>query len=67
MKGSNIEEELNNSKNAIQILGGKVEKIEEFYLPQSDIKRNIIVIKKITKTPNKYPRKAGTPSKEPLK
>ena len=66
MKGSDIEEELQNSKDAIKTLGGQIEKIEEFTLPESDIKRNIIVIKKIKKTPNKYPRKPGVPSKDPL-
>lgn len=67
MKGSEVEEELNNGKNAIDILGGKIEKIEKFKLPDSDILRNIVVVKKIKHTPNKYPRKAGTPAKEPLK
>lgn len=66
MKGSEIKEELENSKKAIKILGGEIEKIEEFTLPDSDIKRNIVVIKKINSTPNKYPRKSGTPSKDPL-
>lgn len=66
MKGSNIKEEIENSKKAIEILGGKIEKIEEFTLPNSEIKRNIIVIRKVMKTPNKYPRKPGTPSKEPI-
>lgn len=67
MKGSNIEEEIENSQKAIQVLGGKIEKIEEFMLPNSDIKRNIIIIKKIHQTPGKYPRKPGTPSKEPIR
>lgn len=67
MKGSNIEEELNNSKNAIKILGGKIQKVKEFNLPKSDITRNVIIIKKIKNTPAKYPRKAGIPAKEPLK
>jgi len=66
MKGSEIKEELENSKNAIETLGGKIEKVEEFTLSESDIKRNIVIIKKIKQTPNKYPRKAGTPAKEPL-
>lgn len=66
MKGSLIEEELEHSKNAIKILGGKVEKVDEFDLPNSDISRNIILINKIKETPNKYPRKAGEPSKKPL-
>ena len=59
-------EEIENSKKALEILGGKIEKIEEITLPNSDIKRNIIIVKKVNKTPAKYPRKAGIPSKEPL-
>lgn len=66
MKGSLIEEELENSKNAIKILGGKIERVDEFELPNSDISRNVILINKIKETPNKYPRKAGEPSKKPL-
>ena len=66
MKGSEIEEEINNSKNAINILGGKIEKIDQFKLPDSDINRNIIIINKLKNTPGKYPRKPGTPAKEPL-
>lgn len=65
MKGSNIEE-VENVKNALEILGGKIEKIEEITLPNSDIKRNIIIVEKVKNTPLKYPRKPGTPSKEPI-
>lgn len=67
MKGNDIKEEIDCSKNAINLLGGKVDKIDCFELPNSDISRNIIIIDKIKNTPNKYPRKAGLPSKEPLK
>ena len=67
MKGSEVKEELENAKKAIQLFGGKVEKVEEFTLPESDIKRNIVIIKKVNSTPNRYPRKAGTPAKEPIK
>jgi 16S rRNA (guanine527-N7)-methyltransferase len=67
MKGSNTNEEIENSKNAIKLLGGKIETIEEFTLPNSDIKRTIIIVRKVAKTPSKYPRKPGTPSKEPIK
>ena len=66
MKGPNIEEEIENSKNAIKILGGKIEKVEEFSLPKTDIKRTIILIRKEKITPALYPRKAGIPSKSPL-
>lgn len=66
MKGPNIEEELNNSKKALSILGGEIENIENIKLPNSDIERNIIIVKKIKQTPKQYPRKAGKPSKEPI-
>lgn len=67
MKGPDIEEELLNGKRAINVLGGELAKKEEFNLPKSDIKRTIIIINKIKKTPNNYPRKAGIPAKEPIK
>ena len=67
MKGSSVEEELSNGKNAIKVLGGKIKNIDEFVLPDSDMSRNVIIIDKIKNTPNKYPRKAGIPVKEPLK
>ena len=66
MKGSNIKEEIEGSKKALEILGANIEKIDEIILPNSDIKRNIIVIKKIKSTPDKFPRKAGIPSKKPI-
>ncbi len=66
MKGPNIEDEIDNSKNAIEILGGKIEKVEGLVLPDSDMIRNIIIIKKIRRTDFKYPRKAGIPVKKPL-
>ena len=67
MKAGEAQNEINEARKAIKILGGTIEKIEEFNLPQTDIERTIIVIEKKEKTPNKYPRKAGTPSKEPIK
>lgn len=66
MKGPNIEEELKEAEKAILVLGGKVEKVENFLLPESDIERNIVIIKKVKNTPNQYPRKAGLPSKQPI-
>jgi len=66
MKGSEIEEELEKSKNAINLLGGKITKVEQFKLIDSDNTRNIVIIEKVKNTPNKYPRKAGMPSKQPL-
>ena len=65
MKGPNIEEEIEEGKKAIEILGGKIEKIENILL-HGNLERNLIIIKKIKNTPEKYPRKAGIPAKQPL-
>lgn len=66
-KSEKVNEEMEDAKKAIAILGGKVERSDEFKLPESDIYRNLVTIKKTKETPKKYPRKAGLPSKEPLK
>ena len=66
MKGSNCDEEIEKAKNAIEKLGGKIEKIEKFNLSNSDNNRTILVIKKIKKMSVQYPRKAGIPTKNPL-
>ena len=65
MKGPNIDAELENSKNALKILGGRIERVENLVLP-GDLERNIIIIRKEKETSNAYPRKAGIPSKKPL-
>lgn len=65
-KSEKINEEMSAAKNAISILGGKFDRSTEFTLPDSDIYRNLVVIKKVKESPKKYPRKAGLPSKEPL-
>lgn len=67
MKGSDVANEIEQSKKVVSILGGKLETVDEFKLPLSDINRSIINIKKVKNTPLKYPRKAGLPSKEPIK
>ena len=67
MKGPDANEEINQAEKAIEVLGGKIKSVKEFVLPKSDIKRRIIIIDKINSTPKKYPRKPGTPSKEPIK
>ena len=66
MKGSNRDEEIEASKNALKRLNAEIESIESFELPGTDMKRNIIIVKKLDKTDNVFPRKAGTPSKKPL-
>ena len=65
-KSGDIDEELNASKKAVQILGGKIVDSIKFQLPGTDIGRSFVKIKKIKNTGKKFPRKAGLPSKEPL-
>lgn len=65
-KSGKIEEELEQAKKAISVLGGKVENVEKFLLEDSDMERSLVVIKKEKSTSKKYPRKAGLPSREPI-
>lgn len=65
-KSGRVDEELADGRGAVQKLGGSIEKVERFSLPNSD-ERTLVMIKKIKTTAGKYPRKAGMPAKEPLK
>ena len=65
-KSEKVSEEFEISGKAISVLGGEYENQVTFELPDSDIYRNLFVIKKKSATPGKYPRKAGVPSKEPI-
>ena len=67
LKGPQIEDELGEGQRAIAVLGGKVERVEKITLPFTNITHSIVFIKKIKQTPTIYPRKAGKPSKEPIK
>lgn len=66
LKAAKSEEEVQESKKAIATLGGKLADEIEISLPFSEDKRYIVVIDKKKETPNKYPRKPGTPNKKPL-
>ncbi|HEY8499624.1 MAG TPA: 16S rRNA (guanine(527)-N(7))-methyltransferase RsmG [Clostridia bacterium] len=66
MKGSDIQDELKASEKAVNVLGGSIEDVNNFLLPGTEIKRHLILIKKIRQTPTMYPRKSGKPSKSPL-
>jgi len=66
-KGNKLNEELEESKAALRVLGGEVITQIEVPLPFSDISHSIVLIRKIKQTSTKYPRKAGKPSKEPIK
>lgn len=65
-KSEKVRSEIEAAGKALSILGGSLEKKIEFTLPDTDYYRNLLLIKKNKPTPNKYPRKAGLPSKEPI-
>lgn len=66
-KSGESTEEIENSRKAVNILGGKIENVDKFILADSDIRRALVVIRKERNTPKRYPRKAGIPGKEPLR
>ena len=65
-KSEKVKEEIKGAEKAVRILGGKLEEQKDFLLPDSDIYRCLLCIRKEKQTPGKYPRKAGTPTKEPI-
>ena len=65
-KSGKVQEELDASRHAVDILGGKVEKCLNYALADTDMERSLVVIHKLKPTKKAYPRKAGKPSKEPL-
>ena len=73
-KGIDVEEETEGASNAINLLGGKLERIEKFVVggrgnpgeSADEIRRSLVFVKKTSSTKGKYPRKAGTPLREPL-
>lgn len=67
MKGANIDDELEQGKKAIQTLGGNIQDVHSFSLPIEESERTIVIIEKQKNTPKKYPRKAGTPNRQPIK
>ena len=66
LKGPLADEEIENAKKAIEILGGSVEGIFSCEIPFTELNHKIIIVKKVRHTPIKYPRKAGIPTKEPI-
>lgn len=66
MKGPEVDDEIKEAHNAIKVLGGRLEDRIDIKLPNSDINHNLLIIKKISHTPTKYPRLAGKPKKNPL-
>lgn len=66
-KSGKIDEELAEGTKAIESLGGSIEEVVRFQLTGADADRSLVKIRKTAKTPKKYPRKAGVPSKEPIR
>lgn len=66
-KAEDCLDEVKSAEKAISILGGKIEDTVMYKIPNSDITRAFVIIKKVNNISNKYPRKAGLPAKEPLK
>ncbi len=66
-KSADCKEEVLAASKAIEELGGKLEDIREYELPLGSGKRSLVIISKKNTTPDKYPRRAGKPSKSPIK
>lgn len=65
LKAAKAEEEIDGAKKAIKLLGGQIEKAESFSLLDAG-ERNIVLIKKVSSTPDKYPRPSAKIAKNPL-
>ena len=66
MKGSTAQEEANDCKHALKILGGKLDRIDTIQLPAMEYPHHLVVVEKVHRTPKIYPRNPGTPTREPL-
>lgn len=66
MKGSDPQEEIQESAYSLKELRGQLSSVEAFQLPVEESARHMVLIRKLAETPKKYPRKAGTPLKTPL-
>lgn len=65
-KGSSVKEEAEAALHGIEILGGRLDAIEEVFLPGIEEARSFVIIEKVAETPEKYPRRVGMPKKRPL-
>ena len=66
MKEPGAQEEAAASEKALQVLGGRIVEIRSFLLPDTDMERNLVVVRKTGRTPKGYPRKSGKPAKAPI-
>ena len=65
-KSADADKEISLAKKAIFVLGGEIKDVVKFKLPDTDLRRSFVYIKKVKDTPKAYPRKAGTPTKDPI-
>jgi 16S rRNA (guanine527-N7)-methyltransferase len=65
-KAGQVDEEVEQAKRAVKILGGQIDDVIKFQLPGTVTSRSFVKLKKIKRTPKGYPRKAGTPGKSPI-
>ena len=66
MKGPEVTEELREAEKGIRLLGGEVERVAEYAVPGTELRHNAVLIRKVSETPKKYPRKWGQMKKQPL-
>ena len=66
-KSGKIDEELEMGKGALRVLGGEMEDVVKFQLAGGSMERSFVMVRKVKGTPGRFPRKAGVPSKEPLR
>ena len=66
MKSVDTEEEIAEAKNAIKLLGGKIEKVTDYTIPQTEITHRVVIVRKIASTPKMYPRRFAKIQKAPL-
>jgi len=65
-KKGEIDQEINGAKEAICVLGGKLDQIKKIELDEFNEERYLVIIDKIYPTPNKYPRRPGVPKRRPI-
>ena len=65
-KSGKIDEEVSAAETAVKLLGGSPAQVVKFQLPDTDLERSFVMVKKKKQTPGRFPRKAGMPGKEPL-
>jgi len=66
MKSSHTEEEINEAKAAIALLGGAITEVIDYTIPTTDIVHRVVRIRKEKPTPKKYPRRFAQIKKQPL-